>query len=86
METPGYGVKMHGDPWVWDVDAWRPLVWDVGDVGDVDAWRSLGMGCGCMETPGYGVWMHGDPWVRGVDAWRPLGMGCGCTRYGVKMQ
>ena len=44
METPGYGVWMHGDgvkmqwmhgdPWVWDVDAWRPL----------------GMGCGCMNV------------------------------------
>ena len=55
VETPGYGMWMHGDPWVWDVDAWRPL----------------GMGCGCIETPGYEgkmQWMHGDPWVRGEDA------------------
>ena len=21
METPGYGMWMHGDPWVWGVDA-----------------------------------------------------------------
>ena len=85
MKTTGYGVRMqwmHGDPWVWGVDAcstWMhgdPWVWGANAV---TAWRLLCMTrcrCGgCMET-----WVWG---ADALDAWRLLGMGCGCNSTAV---